>query len=382
MQIDDFGRILKDQGVRCGAGVPCSVFKPLVNYMTTDPELDYVPAASEGEAVAIAAGMTAAGHAAFALMQNSGLGNAVNPVTSLLYIYTIPAMLFVSHRGEPGKPDEPQHLLMGQITHQLAELIGLRSEGLDPDTFQASLTAALADGVPAAWICRRGLLKGGPPAPPVELTVRSSAVTPQNLGTFSPQITREQALEILAPALNAALPAVISTTGKASRELYELDDQEHTRTNRFYMVGSMGCAAGFGLGIARAQPERQVVVLDGDGAVLMKMGSLATAGHLGAKNFHHVVLDNGAYDSTGGQPTTSAKVDFAAIAMACGFRVAETVADPREISGAFARQLDSDGPTLLRVVVRTGARKDLGRPKLAPRDGWLRFCGFLQGETP
>ena len=381
MQIDDFGRILKDQGVRCGAGVPCSVFKPLVNYMTTDPELDYVPAASEGEAVAIAAGMTAAGHAAFALMQNSGLGNAVNPVTSLLYIYSIPAMLLVSHRGEPGKPDEPQHLLMGQITHELAQLMELRTEALNPETFAASLAGALADGVPAAWICRRGLLEGGPAAPPITLEVRSGLVRPHNTGSFVPQMTREQALEVLAPALNEALPAVISTTGKASRELYELDDQDHSRANRFYMVGSMGCAAGFGLGIARAQPERQVVVLDGDGAVLMKMGSLATAGHLGAKNFHHVVLDNGAYESTGGQPTTSANVDFAAVALACGFRLAETVADPAELPQTFARHLASQGPSLLRVVVRTGARKDLGRPRLAPRDGWLRFCGFLQGEN-
>ena len=380
MQIDDFGQILKDSGVRCGAGVPCSVFKPLVNYMTTDPELDYVPAASEGEAVAIAAGMIAAGRPAFALMQNSGLGNAVNPVTSLLYIYTIPAMLLVSHRGEPGKPDEPQHLLMGQITHELARLVELRTEALDPGTFAASLASALADGVPAAWVCRRGLLEGGPAAPPITLRVRTAAATPKNSGTFTPQITREQALELLAPALNEALPAVISTTGKASRELYELDDQDHNRANRFYMVGSMGCAAGFGLGIARAQPERQVVVLDGDGAVLMKMGSLATAGHLGAKNFHHVVLDNGAYESTGGQPTTSANVDFAAIAMACGFRLAETVADPRALASTFDRHLASDGPTLLRAVVKTGARKDLGRPKLAPREGWLRFCGFLQGD--
>ena len=380
MQINDFGRILKKSGIRCGAGVPCSVFKPLVNYMTVDPELDYVPAASEGEAVAIAAGMTAAGRPSFALMQNSGLGNAVNPVTSLLYIYTIPTMLFVSHRGEPGRPDEPQHLLMGQITHELAALIGLRTEGLNPETFAANLGAALSDGVPAAWICRRGLLEGGPAAPTIRLEARTATVTPANAGTFVPEITREQALALLAPVLNEAMPATVSTTGKASRELYELDDQDHGRANRFYMVGSMGCAAGFGLGIARAQPERQVVVLDGDGAVLMKLGSLATAGQLGAKNFHHVVLDNGAYESTGGQPTASPNVDFAAIALACGYRLAETVAAPGELRGAFERHLTVRGPTLLRVVVKTGARKDLGRPKLAPRDGWLRFCGFLQGD--
>ena len=388
MQINDFGRILKKSGIRCGAGVPCSVFKPLVNYMTVDPELDYLPAASEGEAVAVAAGLTAAGRPSFALMQNSGLGNAVNPVTSLLYIYQIPVMLLVSHRGAPDKPDEPQHLLMGRITEQLARLLELRTEMLNPKTFAASLAGALGDGVPAAWICRRGLLQGGPPAPPVSVRARSGAVTPGSAGLFEPELTREQALAAMAPMLNAGLtgpgiaPAVVATTGKLSRELYELDDREHDKDNRFYMVGSMGCAAGFGLGIARAQPRRPVVVLDGDGALLMKLGSLATAGALAAQNFHHVVLDNGAYDSTGGQPTTSPQVDFATVALACGYARAETVASEAELTAALARQLDTPGPTLLRVAVRTGARKELGRPKLAPRDAWLRFCAFLQGDQP
>lgn len=382
MQIDAFGDILKLHGIRHGAGVPCSFFTPLVNYMTVDPGLDYVSATSEGEAVAIAAGMTTAGRPAFALMQNSGLGNAVNPITSLLYIYQIPVVLLVSHRGEPGIPDEPQHELMGRITEDLSRLCALRTHVLDPERFAETLSLARRDGVPAAWICRKDALEGGPKAPPLELRVTSTARAPAGVGEHRPTCTREDALRALVPLLDDGIrsghaPAVISTTGKLSRELYELNDREHDKRNRFYMVGSMGCAAGFGLGVAHAQPARPVVVLDGDGALLMKLGTLATTGFLGPRNYHHVVLDNGAHESTGGQPTPSPAVDFALVALACGYRDAQTVAGVDAAHAALARQLAMPGPTLLRVVIRTGSRKDLGRPNLAPRDGWRRFVAYL-----
>lgn len=387
MQIEDFGTILKDRGVRHGAGVPCSFFTPLVNYMTVDPGLDYVSATSEGEAVAIAAGLTTAGKPAFALMQNSGLGNAVNPITSMLYIYKMPVVLLVSHRGEPGKPDEPQHELMGQITEELSRLCGLRTHVLEPERFASSLEAMQSDEVPTAFICRKGALEGGPEAPPISMRITTRSRTPDNEGTFTPVMRREEALGILAPVLNQNLvdhperaAAVIATTGKLSRELYELDDRDASKKNRFYMVGSMGCAAGFGLGVARAQPERPVVILDGDGALLMKLGSLATIGALAPSNLHHIVLDNGAHESTGGQPTPSPSVDFALMALAAGYRSAATVSDPNTLRAAFERQLGLEGPTLLRVLITTGARKDLGRPKLSPRGCYQRFSAFLAGR--
>ncbi len=179
-------------------------------------------------------------------------------------------------------------------------------------------------------------------------------------------------------AENALALAVVSTTGKTSRELYELDDQDHSKTNRFYMVGSMGCAAGFGLGVSRGQAGRRVVVIDGDGSLLMKLGSLATIGHVAPLNLHHLVLDNGAHDSTGGQPTASPTVDLATVALACGYRYAETVEDGEQLVEALERHLRMAGPTLLRMLIRTGARKDLGRPKLAPQAVWTRFAHFLQ----
>jgi len=387
MQIEEFGEILHHAGIRHGAGVPCSFFTPLVNYMTADPELDYVSATSEGEAVAIAAGLTTAGQPAFALMQNSGFGNAVNPITSMLYIYRMPVVLLVSHRGEPGVPDEPQHALMGRITLELAELCELRTHVLEPSRFEQQLDSVLSDAVPAAFICKKGTLRGGPTAPPLDIEVRSGTPTPQNTGSFVPSGTREQALTAILPVLNGDLdgrghrsPAVIATTGKLSRELYELDDRDFTKRNRFYMVGSMGCATGFGLGVARALPERAVVVLDGDGALMMKMGSVATVGSLRPRNYHHVVFDNGAHDSTGGQPTPSPSVDFAAMALACGYRYAETISDLDKLEATLERHIQTDGPTLVRVVIKTGSRADLGRPDLSPRDGYLRFSAFLAGR--
>jgi phosphonopyruvate decarboxylase len=383
VQIETFGDILKRNRIEHGAGVPCSFFTPLVNYMTVDPELDYLSATSEGEAVAIAAGLTTAGKPAFALMQNSGLGNAVNPITSMLYIYQMPVVLLISHRGEPGIPDEPQHELMGQITEQLSKLCGLRTHVLDPERFEATLQAAQRDGGPTAFICRKDALEGGPKAPKLTIAVRSVGRMPDNQGTFTPSLLREQALAAILPLLGkpaqggGLTPAVISTTGKLSRELYELDDRAHDKRNRFYMVGSMGCAAGFGLGVARAQPERPVIVLDGDGALLMKLGSLATTGALAPRNYHHVVFDNGAHESTGGQPTPSPAVDFALAALACGYRHAETVSEPEALHAALQRQLTIEGPTLLRVVIGVGSRKDLGRPSLSPRDGYARSRDFL-----
>jgi phosphonopyruvate decarboxylase len=354
--------------------------------MTADPGLDYLSATSEGEAVAIAAGMVAAGAPAFALMQNTGLGNAVNPITSMLYIYRIPVVLLVSHRGQPGRPDEPQHELMGQITQQLSELCGLRTHVFDPDQFASTLRAAQIDSAPTAYIVPKGTLEGGPPAPALRFSARSGAREPGTIGTFVPELTREQALTVLLPLLNRGLDslgdrdaaAVVSTTGKLSRELYEADDRQGDKRNRFYMVGSMGCAPGFGLGIARALPDRQVLVLDGDGALLMKLGSLATIGYASPSNYHHITFDNGAHDSTGGQPTPSPAVDFALAALACGYKHAETVSSPEALQEAVARHLECDGPTLLRVMIKTGSRGELGRPTLTPRDCYERFSEFLR----
>ncbi len=379
MDISDFGTILKEHGIRSGSGVPCSYFKPLVNYMGADPELDYLGAASEGEAVAIAAGMVVAGKPAFALMQNSGLGNAVNPITSMLEIYQIPVVLLVSHRGQPdGAPDEPQHKRMGMITKELIELCGIEGHYLREDSFEAELSDMLGRGVPAGWVCQKGTLTGGPKAPPISFSVETDPSSDAKPGKYTPEVTREEALRSILSLLNdsAHRVATVATTGKLSRELYELDDQDHSKAGRFYMVGSMGCAAGFALGVARGY-RNKVVCLDGDGALLMKLGTLATATLSGQTNFHHVVIDNGAHESTGGQPTASPYIDTAAVARHCGYHRTDTACSIDDFREKLEAHLGTDGPTLLRMLVKTGSRDDLGRPKLAPRDAYLRFKDFL-----
>ena len=380
MLIDDFGEVLKARRIRSGSGVPCSYFTPLVNYMYANDGMDYLPASSEGEAVSIAAGMVAAGRPSFALMQNSGLGNAVNPITSLLYIYQIPVVLLVSHRGKPGEKDEPQHELMGQITVELSKLCGMETFVMQPERLSSELEDTQTRGVPAVFVVPDGTLSGGPKAPPISLRVQTGRVPPREARSLEPKLGREDALKLLLPLLNRGgneQLACVSTTGKLSRELFELDDQAHDKSNRFYMVGSMGCAASFGLGINRAQAERPVLVLDGDGALLMKMGTMATVGMAQPSRFTHIMFDNGAHDTTGGQATASPFIDFESVALACGYQKADTVAEPSEIASAVESHLATPGPTFLRVLVRTGARKDLGRPSLKPRDQWKRFTGFL-----
>ncbi|MBI2373366.1 MAG: phosphonopyruvate decarboxylase [Deltaproteobacteria bacterium] len=384
MRIEQFAEALGALGIKNGTGVPCSSFSSVVSFMEAQEGLDYLPATSEGEAVAVAAGLVTGGCRAFALMQNSGLGNAVNPITSMLAIYQIPVVLLISHRGEPGgPPDEPQHELMGKITPALAELCGLRVHKLEDRTFRATLESALEDRVPAAWIAGEGSIEASPRSAPRPRPVSSGARSLPNPGTWVATVSRESALRATLPIINAGgpnRPAVISTTGKLSRELFELDDTHHDRDNRFYMVGSMGCAAGFGLGVARARPRRKTVVLDGDGAVLMKLGTLATIGDQSPANLHHVVLDNQAHDTTGGQRTASASVDFATLAVAAGYRRAATVSDVIEYKQLLAEHLAAEGPTFLRMMITPGARRDLGRPTISPRAVFARFGQFLAKE--
>lgn len=384
MRIEELGDILSAHNIVHGAGVPCSYFTPLVNHVAATPQLRYVSATSEGEAVAIAAGLTAGGCPAFAIMQNSGLGNAVNPITSLIQVYQIPVTLLVSHRGQPGLADEPQHELMGQITEALCELCGLQTHVFDPNHFATQLGAAQQRQQPIAFVVRKGSLEGGTKAPVTPPVLHSTTHQAEQLGDFRAELSREDALRRLLPLLNGTgnqtPPLVIATTGKLSRELYELDDTDHSRSNRFYMVGSMGCALAFGLGVARAQPDRKVIVLDGDGALLMKLGSLATVGSTGPSNLHHVVLDNGAHDSTGGQPTPSPAVDFATMALAAGYQRATTVAEPERLATTLDQHLSAAGPTLMRVAILVGARKDLGRPNLHPKDAYQRFVAHVAGK--
>jgi phosphonopyruvate decarboxylase len=349
-------------------GVPCSFLNPLINGVLNDSGLAYVGAASEGEAVAIAAGAWLAGRRTVVMCQNSGLGNAVNPLTSLNAPFAIPTLLITTWRGQPGIPDEPQHAVMGTITQDLLfptdaatlpTVLATAARHME-DRAQPFALVMEKDSV-AAEALHRGAL---PPPPPG----RRVAATP---GGELP--TRVAVLERFLAATDDAT-AVVATTGKCGRELFTLAD----RPQHIYQVGSMGGASAMGLGIA-LNTTRRVVVLDGDGAALMKLGNMATIGAYQPANLVHILLDNGVHDSTGGQATVSASVDFAAVALACGYRFAATCTGLADVDRTLAEATATKGPALLHVRIRPGSLATLGRPTVAPRDVARRFQSFLAG---
>jgi phosphonopyruvate decarboxylase len=368
----------RDAGFDFYTGVPCSLLTPLINRVAGDPSLRYVPAASEGEAVAIAAGAWLAGRRTAVMIQNSGLGNAVNPLTSLNYPFRIPTLLVVTWRGGPGVQDEPQHVLMGRVTPDLLDVIQVphrRFPDRDADVAPA-LDAAVAamdeTGLPFAFIMEKGDVAAETLGAEPVMAGAPGALADLRVGAA--WSSRYAILERVLAAVPVTA-ALIATTGKTGRELFTIAD----RPQHLYQVGSMGCAAPMGLGVA-LHAARPVVVLDGDGAVLMKMGSLATIGATGPGNLIHVVLDNATYDSTGGQPTTAPAVDFAAVALGCGYRKAFLADDPNGVAGALRQALAEAGPHLVHVRIAPGSLAGLGRPTIPPDEVARRFQAFLAGD--
>ncbi len=374
---DAFLEPARAAGLDFYTGVPCSFLTPIINRVISDPSIDYVGAASEGEAVAIAAGAWLAGRGTVVMCQNSGLGNAVNPLTSLNYPFRIPTLLIVTWRGQPGLGDEPQHELMGRITEALLSTMGIvhrlfPKTAADVGPALAAARAAMAESdLPYAFIMEKGSVRDDgleQPAP----AAGAEGVHADFLDG-GPRPTRAEALERFL-ALVPDRAAVIATTGKCGRELFTLAD----RPQHLYQVGSMGGAAGMGLGVA-LNVGRPVVVLDGDGALLMKMGTLATIGATAPGNLVHVVLDNGVHDSTGGQATVSATVDFARVALACGYPVAASADSLAGFETALTAAFAAPGPHLVHLRIRPGSMAGLGRPTVRPPEVARRFRDFLAG---
>lgn len=354
-------------------GVPCSYLTPFINFVIGAPGLRYVGAANEGDAVAIAAGSSLAGTPAVAMFQNSGLGNAVSPLTSLTHTFRIPVLVIVTWRGEPGgAPDEPQHALMGQVTPRMLELMEIpwapfprEAAGIAP-ALDAALAHFRGARRPYALVMQKGsvagsALRAGAPPPPRALAAAIPAARAC--------ATRR---DILA-AIRGAAPddVLIATTGYTGRELHALGDTP----NQLYMVGSMGCAASLALGIALAQPRRRVIAIDGDGALLMRMGALATVGWERPANLVHVLLDNGLHESTGGQATVSPVVDFCALAAGSGYPSVAAVAEPMALAAALADR--GPGPRFIHVPILPGVPDGLPRPTVTPPEVAARLAAFL-----
>jgi phosphonopyruvate decarboxylase len=374
---DEFIEPARARGFDFWTGVPCSFLTPFIDRAIGHPELAYVGAASEGEAVAIAAGAALAGRRTVVMCQNSGLGNAVNPLTSLNHCFRIPTLLVTTWRGQPGVKDEPQHELMGRITHGLLELMRLRALPFPSEAaaVEPALDAAVAEmaasGLPFALVMAKGAVREGQGAPPAPAPRPQGERIELTEGGARP--ARIEVLRLLLERLPEAA-AVIATTGKCGRELFTLAD----RPQQLYQVGSMGCAGAMGLGVA-LNIARPVVVLDGDGAALMKLGALATIGACHPPNLVHVLLDNGVHDSTGGQATVSPQIDFATLAIACGYRRAAACDSLAGCAEALAHALASAGPWLIHVRIRPGSIDKLGRPAVTPPEVAARFRAFLKG---
>lgn len=363
------------------AGVPCSYLTPFINYTIGDTGLTYISSANEGDAVAAATGAALGGHRSVAMMQNSGLGNAVSPLTSLNHVFRIPVLLIVTLRGEPGKPDEPQHELMGQITPSLLETMGIpwswfpdREEDVAA-ALQKAVSHMDSTGRPYALIMKKGMVAPYPLAGIAEFGTLDRTVGESTTAENPNPPTRHQVLKQLVAETVTEETVLIASTGFNGRELYAIED----RRNQLYMVGSMGCAASLGLGLSLVRPDKKVVVIDGDGATLMRMGNMATAGVYGGDNFYHLLLDNRVHESTGGQATVSSAVDFRAVAAACGYREVHQV---NEDCRGIEEFLQAKAPAFMHVVTRRGVPDDLPRPSVTPARVARRLMEHLGVNTP
>ena len=366
----NFIKALQSRYIDFFVGVPDSLLKDFCAYVDDNlPKEKNIIAANEGGAIAMASGYhMATGKVAAVYLQNSGLGNIINPLTSIAdkEVYSIPMLLIIGWRGEPNIKDEPQHIKQGRITLKQLDIleiphliIGSQS---DPDEV-------------ATWVQENIDTTGAS----VALVVKNGTFAPYK-GThqsrFSADLKREAVLEHILQLTSDAV--IVSTTGKTSREVFELRTKKQEEQHDFLTVGGMGHAGSIALGVALGQPEKKVVCLDGDGAVLMHMGALPIIGSLQPKNFVHILLNNASHESVGGQPTVADRMDFEAIAMACGYRAFASVSTMRELTDAWVQLANSVGPVMLEVRIAPGSRADLGRPTSTPNENKQAFMRWVQ----
>ena len=364
---------LKSYGIDFYTGVPDSLLKSLCAYLTQNSEsTKNIIAANEGGAIGLAAGhYLATKEIPVVYMQNSGIGNAVNPLLSLADedVYRIPILLIVGWRGEPNIHDEPQHVKQGKITIPLFDTMGIKNEILA--TEEQDINAQIKRAVhymqekqtPYALIIKKGTFE----------KYKLSEKTEKHL-----ELEREKAVQLVASALDDN-SVVVSTTGKISRELFEYREMKgENHEHDFLTVGSMGHSSQIALGIALAQKDRKVYCFDGDGAVIMHMGSLGIVGNLAPENFYHILFNNGAHDTVGGQPTIGFNINFIQIAHHLGYKSVISV-DNENALQSILHSLDTyEAPVFLEIKVRKGSRDDLGRPTTTPIQNKQSLMDFLK----
>ena len=382
IKADDFLQLCKQHRVDLFSGTPCSYLKPLINAVIDSPDIQYLPATNEGDAVGMICGAYLTGRKGVVMFQNSGLGNAVNPLTSLSFPFRFPFIMIVTHRGQPGGPaDEPQHELMGKVTEEMLDTLRIRWEHFPDDldkldgAFQRALDHMAETELPYAFVLRKGTIEPQDlktPSPELPTGDRSFSFTETIGRPYNERLTRTEALKSI---LKFKQPddILVATTGKTGREIYTLADTP----DQLYMVGSMGCASSFTLGGAICCPGKRWVVIDGDAAALMRLGNLASAGHFQPANFLHIILDNEIKDSTGGQSTVSLNVSFSAVAQACGYRQVFSADSADGLDTILENLAVDSGPVLIHFRIRKGSPDGLGRPKIKPFEVKTRLMNHL-----
>ena len=361
-------------GAEFYAGVPDSQLKPLCDYLMDEYGINlehHVIAANEGNCAALAAGYhLATGRIPVVYMQNSGEGNIINPVASLLNdrVYAIPMVFIIGWRGEPGVHDEPQHIYQGEVTVKLLEDMDIRTFVVGPETTDKEAAAVMEKfkidlnaGKSVAFVIRKGALSYGG--------------KPEYANGY--MMTREEIIRHIVRV--SGEDPVISTTGKASRELFEIrvaNGQSHKYD--FLTVGSMGHSSSIALGVAIHKPAAKIWCIDGDGAVLMHMGAMAVIGANAPGNMIHIIINNGAHETVGGMPTVAGRLDLVAVARACGYPSAVSVDNPEELDRELQRAKAGDMLSLIEVKCSIGARENLGRPTTTALENKQNFMKYLR----
>lgn len=370
MKVQEFYNILSDNGIDCFCGVPDSLLKSFCAYITDNAE-NHTITANEGNAIGLAAGnYLATGKPACVYMQNSGIGNCVNPLLSLTdeEVYNIPLLMLIGWRGEPDKKDEPQHIKQGKVTGKLLDVMGIKYEILPENFEQAKPIIQNAFQYmketlkPFAFIIRKGTFE--------EYKLINKTQT-------SNELIREDAIETVIKNLNEK-DVIVSTTGHISREVYETRErlgQSHKQD--FLTVGSMGHSSSIALGIALSKPDRNIYCFDGDGAFIMHEGAIGVNASKKLKNFKHIVFNNEAHDSVGSQPTVAGGINISKIAFNSGYEKVYSASDKDELLKALPQFISDNCTSLLEIKVKCGARPDLGRPKEKPQENKKIFMENL-----
>lgn len=374
INVMEFEELLKENDVAFYTGVPDSQLKAFCDFIEDKYGIsdNHIIAANEGNAVALASGFhLSTGKYGLVYMQNSGLGNAVNPITSLTdpNVYNIPVVYVIGWRGQPGIKDEPQHVKQGAITTDLLELLDIDYEILTNDStindvkdlFENDFSKKLRQGKSVAFVVSKGAFE-------------SFKTNKSN----DNELSREDAIKTIVDNLSLE-DMVVSTTGKASRELFEYREEKNQgHSNDFLTVGSMGHSSMIALSIALNKKNRKIFCFDGDGALLMHMGSVALIGSKSPENYYHILFNNQAHETVGGLPTIMGDIDIGDIALNCGYKNVYTVSSRDELNNTFKSFKEKEGPVLLIVNVSIGSRSDLGRPTTTPIENKNSFMNKLK----